>query len=161
MPGAIVVGIENATASADALRWAAWQSQRTGNPLVVVHAYPPDRSPDPSAQVRTTRESVARAWATRWLRDALSDSGALPFTTRLVVTQDDPADALVRRSRDAAMLVLGQRASTRAGSHSDVTTRCQNQAHCPVVLVPEGTDLEDVDAKQRGATRRPGEAVPA
>src|SRR4051794_38843309 len=103
----IVVGVEETSSAADALRWAAWKSQEAKAPLVIVHAYQSDASE--RSALRVTSESVARAWATHWVRDALAESGALPWRTQLVVTDEEPADALVRRSAKAAFVVLGQR----------------------------------------------------
>lgn len=136
----IVVGIEETQAAADALRWAAWQSQATEASLVIVHAY--DSDTDVTNAVRVTAESVARSWATHWVRDALADSGALPWRTQLVVTDEEAVDALVGRSSEASFLVLGQRDITRAGTPSRVTERCETRARCPVVIVPQGTSLE-------------------
>jgi nucleotide-binding universal stress UspA family protein len=148
----IVVGIEATGSAADALRWAAWQSQRSGAPMIVVHAYPPE-PPAASREVRATRESVARSWATHWVRQALATCGALPWRTMLVVTGESPADALVRLSATASMLVLGQRLTTRGGSPSAITERCERDSGCPVVVVSEGTSLEEpATTGQRGVT---------
>jgi len=105
-----------------------------------VHAYRREPGPPATAELNVTREGVARSWATGWLRDALEGFPA-PWQPRLVVTEGDPAPALRRCSRRAAMLVLGQRADRRSGDASSVAARCEEEAACPVVLVPEGTPL--------------------
>lgn len=136
----IVVGVEETPSAADALRWAAWQSQMTQAPLLVLHAYHQDEG-SPS-EIRVTRESVARSWATHWLREQLANCGALPWHVQLVVTPEEPAAALVERSVDARFLVLGQRDATRRGRPSRVTDECETRSRCPVVIVPQGTSLE-------------------
>jgi nucleotide-binding universal stress UspA family protein len=136
MPHApIVVGIESTDAAAEALRWAAWESQRTQAPLVVVHAYEPEPTEGAPRGLAATRESVARSWATHWVRDALSECAALPWRTHLVVAPESPGDALLRLSRDAALLVLGNRAG-QGSPPSPLAALCERSAGCPVVLVP-------------------------
>jgi nucleotide-binding universal stress UspA family protein len=130
----IVVGIEDTDAAAEALRWAAWESQRTQVPLVVVHAYESEPTEGGPCGLAATRESVARSWATHWVRDALSECAALPWRTHLVVAPESPGAALVRLSEEAALLVLGNRAGR--GSPSPLAALCERSATCPVVLVP-------------------------
>lgn len=134
----IMVGIDDTTRAADAMRWAAWESQRTEAPLVVVHCYRPEPEDAASTELQTTRESVARTWATHWVRDALSECAAVPWRTHLVVTPEPPTEALVRMSTDAGLLVLGRHAVGGDGSEeeSSVPTQCERWARCPVVLVP-------------------------
>jgi hypothetical protein len=76
------------------------------------------------------------------VRDALADCAALPWRTQLVVADEEPAVALVRRSAKASLLVLGQRDVARAGTPSRVIEQCEMRAGCPVVIVPQGTTLE-------------------
>jgi hypothetical protein len=132
-----VVGINDSVAAADALRWAASRSGADHCPLVVVHAFAPEPGPPGRRELLVAKESVARSRATGWLRDTLTGRPA-PWRARLVVAEDDPSALLVRWSATARMLVLGQRAGTR-GHVSAVAARCEADAACPVVLVPEGT----------------------
>ncbi len=133
----IVVGIEDTTRAADAMRWAAWESQRTEAPLVVVHCYRPEPEGEASTELRATRETVARTWATHWVRDALSECAAIPWRTQLMVTPDPPAEALVRMSTDAGLLVLGRHAEGDGPEEEpSVPSYCERWAACPVVLVP-------------------------
>ena len=131
----IVVGIESTDAAAAALRWAAWESQRTEAPLVVAHAYDPEPAEGGSRDLAATRESVARSWATHWVRDALAECAALPWRTHLVVAPELPGEALLRLSRDASLLVLGNRAG-EGSPPSPLAALCERSAGCPVVLVP-------------------------
>ena len=128
----IVVGIEDTAEAAEALRWAAMESRRTEAPLVAVLAYGHD-APGASPALTATQESVARSWATHWLRDVLSHD-APPWRTHLVVVPEAADSALARYSRDAALLVLGRAAMCREGTL------------CPVVTMPAGETHGQVSA---------------
>ena len=133
MPNAIVVGLNGSETSCQAVLWAAEQSQRTGHRLVVVHAFRVNgisRAGDPTAEpaaIRTATESVHRTQATRWLRDALSGSPAIPYSLRLEVTEGRWQDVIGRIAADrASLLVLGSSPASRALAN----------LRLPVVLVP-------------------------
>ncbi len=152
----IVVGIEDTTAAAEALRWAAEESQKTEAPLVAVHAYVPGDTDRESRELAATRESVARSWATHWVRDTLADGAALPWRTQLVVVAEGAGSALVRFSRDAALLVLGRSSEAKEATEArvaepaeePVTEHCCHEATCPVVIMPA---LDDADPRPRPA----------
>ncbi len=140
----IVVGLDGSPAAAEALRWAAWVSQMTSAPLSVLHVYTSDESVPPASRsdrtdARHAQEALARTHATRWLRDALADSSALPYGLRLVVVGGRPATVLTQVSRTASMLVLGrgEDGPGRAPGHTrhGVGEACLAQADCPVVAV--------------------------
>jgi nucleotide-binding universal stress UspA family protein len=83
-------------------------------------------------QARQTQEALVRAVLARF-------PGALPeLTTELV--QGDPASALIDRSRDGDLLVLGSQGVSGAehlvGSVADT---CLRHGTCPVVVVPAGS----------------------
>ena len=133
----IVVGTDDTTTAVDAMRWAACESQRTERPLVVVHCYRPERADAATGEPRTTHESAARTWATSWVRHVLTECEATPWRTHLVVRTEPPAEAMVRMSTDAGLLVLGQRAEGDGlDEGSSVQSYCERWALCPVVLVP-------------------------
>ncbi len=145
----IVVGISESAAAAAALRWAAWESQRTSVPLVVAHA-------------SRAEEPVARARATHWVRDALFDCDAVPWRTHLLVVEEEPGAALVRLSQDAALLVLGHGVEAGLASGSALAERCERDATCPVVLVPhQDRDEPPAPAAAVPAPRGTGRHVPA
>ena len=127
----IVVGIESTDAAAAALRWAAWESQRTEAPLVVAHAYDPEPAEGGSRDLAATRESVARSWATHWVRDALSECAALPWRTHLMVAPELPGEALLRLSPDASLLVLGKHAAGEGSRASALAALCERSAALP------------------------------
>jgi nucleotide-binding universal stress UspA family protein len=135
----ILVGLDESDAAAEALRWAAWQSSRTAAPVVAVHAYCPDPDLRDRPEGRKAEESLVRARATQWIRDALSESGAVPWRTHLVVVEGSPCQVLAERSDEAGMLVVGASVPTaalpraRAGS---LSASLRTTSTCPVVSVP-------------------------
>jgi nucleotide-binding universal stress UspA family protein len=136
----IVVVLDGGSASREAVRWAAAQSQEQRTPLEVVYAYPPaGRGPTSDAGFRMVTEEWHRARATAWLREALDESPALPYGMHLDVTDEDLSEHLRRRLRPGGLLVVGSRSSAA------VISSCMRQSSCPVVLVPPprqvGTDL--------------------
>jgi nucleotide-binding universal stress UspA family protein len=150
MVPAIVVGIDASPTSRAALRWAAEQSQLTGLPLRVVHAWHlKAHSPGIGGGEKYAEASRvdARARATRWVLDALGDDGTeVRWTLNLVEGAAGPA--LVARSRSARLLVLGTREHTgvRRAVHGSVSHYCLSHAIPPVVAVP---DTEQAPARAR------------
>jgi nucleotide-binding universal stress UspA family protein len=151
MHNTIVVGLDGSEASREAVRWAAGQSQSTGDRLLVVHAFRVDgisRTGDPTAEpgpLRTATESVHRTQATRWLRDALSESPAIPYSLRLEVTEGRWQDVIGRIAADrASLVVLGSSASSRA----------LTSLRLPVVLVPAPL-CQDTKGETRMSGLRP------
>ena len=148
----IVVGLDGSPAAAEALRWAAWQSQVASAPVVAVHAYHlPELTRLPS-EMRQTVEADARARATRWFRDALAVSGSVPWHVRLDVVEGAPSEVLTRYAADAAMLVLGS--GDESPTHAeDLTGVCRDAIGCPLVtvrsLVPSASDLGSSEAERR------------
>lgn len=131
----IVVGIDGSVQGAAALRWASDQARATGAPLRVVHAW--QMPPLPSADLWNAAHADARALATRWVRDVMTDSSpAVPWS--LDIVQGAPGPTLVDQSRTAGLLVLGTRQHNPlqrvvAGS---VSHHCLGHAVPPVVAVP-------------------------
>jgi nucleotide-binding universal stress UspA family protein len=137
-PQRIVVGIDGSESSTDAFRWAVRQAQVTGSVLEAVMAwqYPggvvPDGVEDFEAESRRALDGA--------IEGAFSD--APPVQVARVVEEGEPALTLVRRSDDAALLVVGSRGhgafvGMLIGS---VSQYCVTHAHCPVVVLrgPEG-----------------------
>jgi hypothetical protein len=124
----IVVVLDGSEASLSAVRWAATQSQTTGDRLVVLHTFEVEPGTADAATLRTATESVHRTQATTWLRQALDGSPALPYSMRLEVVEG-PLDRVVRRlaARSASLVVV----SADDGRAPDV-----GRVGVPVVLVP-------------------------
>ena len=140
----IVVGIDGSAAAAEALRWAAWQSQITGAPLVVVHAYTADSGPASArADFHQAEEAAVRAQATAWLRQALASADAVPYRTQLEIEEGPVREALARHCAEAQLLVIGQPSRSPGREEARSQPADGHMPDCPVVTVParvtEGT----------------------
>ncbi|QFU89635.1 universal stress protein [Amycolatopsis sp. YIM 10] len=144
--GEIVVGVDGSEVSAVALRWAVGEGARSGRAVRALHAwtYDPLRGTQTSPPVSAHEARVAQRQGLEKLVSALvGDEPAA--TIRYELAEDTPANALVRASRTAAMLVLGSHGYGRLlqlllGS---VSTQCLREATCPVVIIPVRTVPEE------------------
>jgi nucleotide-binding universal stress UspA family protein len=150
----IAVGLDEGPASAAALRWAAEHSRSTGLPLRVIHAW--QLSALGAAAVTSgagdymqAATEDARARATRWVLDALG-GGSAEVRWTLDIVEGPPGPALVGRSRDANVLVLGTREHTglRRAVVGSVSHYCLSHAVPPVVAVP--ADVKPTATAGRG-----------
>lgn len=154
----VVVGVDGSPDACRAVRWAAAEAVRRGAPLHVVHAwvwplYKVPLGPAPGAPPG----AGLQAQADRVLADAAAEAGAtapgLQVETSLVT--GDAASRLIAASREASLLVLGNRglggfAGLLLGS---VGLSAVSHASCPVVIVrgrpdPTGPVLVGVDGPQ-------------
>ena len=139
----VVVGLDDTAAAAAALSWAAAEAARHHAPLVVVHVLDPrgttavysraaaDAGEEPADSIERIKELID--WA---------DVGAV----RPVFETGVPGQVLVRLSRDARMLVLGQsrrhhRPEGEEYLHGPalgpVARACVALSQCPVSMIPE------------------------
>jgi nucleotide-binding universal stress UspA family protein len=134
----IVVGVGDSPAAAAALCWAAEQSQVTGVPLRIVHAWQMTASPvgvvGTSFWVASAAD--ARARATHWVLDAL---GARAATVRWIldIVEGPPGPILVARSSHACLLVLGtgDHVGLRRLVNGSVSHYALSHSMAPVVAV--------------------------
>ncbi|TVL88618.1 universal stress protein [Streptomyces sp. SAJ15] len=136
----VVFGVDAANQDA-ALDWATDEAARRGVPLQLVHAVLPA-----THHVRGVEET-ARHKALRQLGDVAVDRATVRARARrpeLEVTtfieDANPAQALVRRSAQAGLVVLGSRRLGRLAevlSAASTTVPVSANAACPVVVVPE------------------------
>ncbi|NUT18868.1 MAG: universal stress protein [Hamadaea sp.] len=138
---AIVVGYDGSAYADRALRWAADESLRTGDPVRLVHVLPPPYDPaawqveliDPA----TRMVELARA-------ETVERSPRLSITAEVIV--GDPITVLRELSAESGLIVLGSRGlggftGMLAGS---VAVAVATHAACSVVLIrrlPEGLSL--------------------
>jgi nucleotide-binding universal stress UspA family protein len=154
--GRIVVGVDGSEGSRRALLWAADEAARRGSTLDVVHtyeleptwasyAYDETMSPEVWEKVRadieaSTRQAAVHAQAL--VEHMVRDLDGVEVESSTIESRH-AAQALVERSRDAEMLVVGSRG--RGGFRSlllgSVSQQCAHHAECPVVIIrPEGED---------------------
>lgn len=139
----IVVGIDGSNASDAALRFAADEARRRHADLDVVYAWSARQHAPIPVGVGADYVDELSGHSRDWLDSVASSLQAegLPRVDA-ILTGGDPAEALVRLSTGADMLVVGTRgrgaiASTLLGS---VSRHVLHHAKCPVVVVPR---LED------------------
>lgn len=142
----IVVGLDDSPAGHAALRWAAEQSQLTGLPLQIVHAWQMTALATAAVtpEVGDYREAAAadaRARATRLVLDTLGGHAAKIRWT-LNIVQGAPAPLLVTHSAGARLLVIGTREHTglRRALVGSVSHYCLSHAAPPLVAVPAADD---------------------
>jgi nucleotide-binding universal stress UspA family protein len=140
----IVVGVDGSESSAAALAWAIDEAERRGASVEAVCAwvYAIDSPPYlvGGGSVHDHLVAEAEATVTRVVSAALA---ARPDTTVAVTCETmpgPPALALLRRSHDAELLVVGSRG--RGGFSSlllgSVSQQVATHATCPVVVVRKG-----------------------
>ena len=140
----IFVGVDGSDHSRLALAWALREAARQGAPLTVISVRPapvrpatdiywavPDLPEDP-------RGEEAALQALREFVDKVADeTGETVPDISLVVEKGDPAEELIRASRDADLLVVGSRGSggfarLMLGS---VSSKVVHHATSPVVVI--------------------------
>jgi nucleotide-binding universal stress UspA family protein len=137
--GRVVVGVKDAE-HADALLAAAFaHAARCGAEIQVIHAW---RLPDAYAD-RVELRTHADAWVAegqRAVSAALAGwTSAYPdVPVKIDVVHGDPADALVKASADADLLLVLRRSPRFLGPHlGHVARGVLRAAECPVGIVPD------------------------
>jgi nucleotide-binding universal stress UspA family protein len=141
----IIVGVDGSDHSRLALAWAMREAKQHDVPLTVMTVRPapvrpatrifwavpdlPDNSHDPELARKAVREFVDK------VANEIGETGA---EVTVSVSVGDPAEELVKASRDADMLVVGSRgiggfARLLMGS---VSSQVTHHAACPVVIIP-------------------------
>jgi nucleotide-binding universal stress UspA family protein len=140
----VVVGVDDSGESLRAVEWAAGEAERRRQPLQIVHAFiwPLLRvplGPAPGAPPEGgLRHAAERILATALAR-AQAVAPGLDVTTSL--PESAPIPALLHRSRQAGLLVVGSRGLGEVGGLllGSVGARLAIEAVCPVVVVRGST----------------------
>jgi nucleotide-binding universal stress UspA family protein len=146
MPG-IIVGVDGSEPSRRALGWAMREAARHDFPLTVLTVH--RASVRPATEVywpmldlpdgaRVDEASVRKA-AQEMVNAAAAEMGQPAPDVTVNVTDGNPAEELVRASRDADMLVVGSHGSGGFASLllGSVSSQVVHHAGCPVVVVRE------------------------
>lgn len=140
----LVVGVDGSSCSTAALRWAAAEAVLRQAPLALIFASVPVAVATwaSSATLPAAVADLQRDAGEKILREAHKEvseltGGVIDVTTELL--SEAPAAALVERSRDAALVVVGSHgrgaiARTVLGS---VSTALLHRSHCPVAVIRE------------------------
>lgn len=137
----IVVGVDGSRHGGEAFRWALHEARLYGARIRAVHAWsiPPLTIPGLArATVEHVNEELSSS-AAQVLHDAVELAGddASDVDVEQVVVKGQAAEALLRASSGADMLVVGSRghrplAGTLLGS---VSQQCLHHAPCPIAIV--------------------------
>lgn len=132
----IVVGVDGSESSKVALAWAVRQARLEGAPVMAVitwdlpgyYGWAPVTSP-------VDFGDDARAVLERTVKEVVGGDPPVPVST--LVVQGNAAYELIQASRDARLLVVGNRGH---GGFSEallgsVSQHCTHHAVCPVVVV--------------------------
>lgn len=140
--GAIVVGVDSSPDSDRAVIWALGLSERTHQPVHFVHVQPSAPPYVSDDQAQEMWERAGQAVLDTALAEAEQVHGVPVSAQTIHDTGEAAAEALVRLSGDAAMLVLGARGH---GGFSgllmgSVSQHAARHATCPVVAVRAQAD---------------------
>lgn len=145
----IVVGVDGTPEAVRALEWALQEARVRGSPVRAVTVCPPSESPGRGDSTKGWRPPALQPHEARMrylsglIRTCMAGSSTPDLRAELV--EGRPADVLVARSANAAMLVLGDRSGLDtwdAEPLSGTTWECLRRARCPVLVVPSVADRE-------------------
>ncbi|MFB7225376.1 universal stress protein [Streptomyces sp. NPDC056227] len=135
----IVVGVDGSEGSLRALDWAAAEAARSRRPLRVVHASLWERYEGMRPTFGTERPAE-KVLAEHLVASAQERAQRLHAEVSVVadVQPEDPVNALVRESHEAALVVLGSRGRGRIAGMllGSVSLALAGRSHCPVVVIP-------------------------
>lgn len=127
-PGSVVVGVDGSACSAAALRFALGHARVHRLPVHVIHARK-DTSPQPGWEVER--------WIAETMASLSGDHSGVVVTAGAV--SQPPLPALLARSRQARLLVVGSRGlgCVRARILGSVSQGLLYRASCPVAVVKQ------------------------
>ncbi|MEV0135946.1 universal stress protein [Dactylosporangium sp. NPDC050688] len=150
---AIVVGVDGAAASLDAVRWAAAEAGLRQVPLEVLLAYHwrvPLTAFAPTAALAESAGRHAREMVDQAAREARATAPGITVTGTAAIGR--PAPALLQAADGAVMLVVGTRShhAVTGALLGSVSQQVAAHAGCPVAVVrgradPSGSVLVGVD----------------
>lgn len=131
--GTVVVGVDGTPASTAALTWAR-SVVGVGARIVAVTAW---QEPVQTSPIGARGGHRRQSDAERMLDDSLRGAGMTDGVER-VVERGRPGTVLAERSRDAQLLVLGNRRRGPLSAVGSAVQDCLRHASCPVVVIPDG-----------------------
>ena len=139
--GKIAVGVDGSECAKDALVWAIEEAALRRADVIAVHAYQvPVAVPTLGGFAYTVPDIDFEAEARQLLDNAIKEvtGGSDPVTIERRVVQRGAAEALIRTSGAADLLVVGSRGfgGFRGLLLGSVGHQCVQHAHCPVVVIP-------------------------
>ncbi len=137
----VVVGIDGSPSSLAALRWAVEDARRRGCGVDAVTAWHADYGvmigPLPAEVFAEVSPQAMKSAAQRVLGQSVE--GVEGVEIRQILVEGDARDVLFSASKDAALLVVGNRGHSRIVEAilGSVSAYCVHHASCPVVVVRE------------------------
>jgi nucleotide-binding universal stress UspA family protein len=140
----IYVGVDGSDHSRKALGWALREAARHQMPLTVISVHPKPVRPAtdiywavPDLPADPRDEEVERSALRQFVDKVASETGETVPGISLVVATGDPAEELIKASRDADLLVVGSRgiggfAKLLLGS---VSSKVAHHAASPVMVI--------------------------
>jgi nucleotide-binding universal stress UspA family protein len=149
----IVVGVDASTGARSALWWAADEARLRGSTLLVAHAHELDGARPRGAEVALGDQDHAGESLLTECAVAASDRQPGVLVTSML-SHSGAADALIKLSAEAELLVVGTRGRTGLVDTilGSVSHHVAAHAHCPVVVVA-------VASKVQPTSRTPGIVV--
>ncbi len=142
----IIVGVDGSDHSRYALRWAMQEAVLRHVPLTVMTVRPDPVRPATtiywglrtSPENRDTEDLAAQKALQEFVDQVAGEIGAMVPEVTVSVATGNPAEELVKASRDAGMLVVGSRGMGGFGRlmMGSVSSQVTHHAACPVVVVP-------------------------
>jgi nucleotide-binding universal stress UspA family protein len=157
--GRIVVGVDGSVASAAAVRWAVREARLRHAAVHLVHAYHSDaRLHAPYASwswLDRQDERHAAAKEILTVAEEFAHRHLAPERMTSELVNESPARALLDRTADAELLVLGATRLTPGPGQPPpamgaVARACLSLSHCPVVIVTPDT-LDPATPRSRAA----------
>ncbi len=148
----VVVGVDGSPSSLAALRRAAYQARNRGASLDIVFVIPAAANAAAEASGYEMLDLTVRNAAPHGL-DAPADR---------IVARGEPAEALVRLSAAAELLVIGARMHSEYGNllGGDVVPYCLGHASCPVDICADQRARAGQQAGPAHAAAAPAAAAP-
>jgi nucleotide-binding universal stress UspA family protein len=161
----VVVGVSGSRSSIAALCWAAREAERRHGLLVAVLAWQPPLAAYYAVAAlhhdQTKQQEAADIKLAALVREAFGNT--VPSNLLPEVVKDTAEHALIARSADADLLVLGT--TSRIGrSLGPVIRACLGRASCPVVIIgteQAGPDAADWCTNSRASSARTARATAA
>ncbi len=144
MPG-IFVGVDGSDHSRGALGWAIREAAQHHVPLTVVTVQPSPVRPATeiywgvhALPADSGDQDLVRKEVQEFVNKVVHEIGETPPEVTVSVVTGDPAEELIKASRDADMLVVGSRGSGGFANLllGSVTSKVTHHAACAVVVIP-------------------------
>jgi len=141
----ILVGVDGSDHSRRALAWAMREAIQQKVPLTVINVRPGSVRPAthvywnmPTLPEGGLSAEQARAAVQDFVDQVANEIGETVPEVTINVATGDPAEELVRASRDADLLVVGSRGSGgfRRLMMGSVSSKVTHHAACPITVVP-------------------------